>query len=215
MFRGTAVCAPGDAPTTHIRPQLQLLGFAALNIAAKFDAVYSVPSRDLLHVATSPYTWKTVLRFEVEVLNAIRFELNAPTALHFLRFFSHRTGSSVRTHALARFVAELSLVSGTLAADHPPSCIAAASLYVARRVLGVVPLWVRRNVCCDSWITEREQNAEVAQHTGYGESDLLGCARALRILMSVRGAGPTAAIRRKYESPALFSVAAIAPGALF
>lgn len=151
------------------RQKLQLLGITAMLVASKYEEIYAPELRDFIHISDKAYSreevcserrhwhqdpcfklaffyclpnavFMQVLRMERLMLTALDFNLSTSTPLHFLRRFSKASKSDARTHALTKYISELTLCEyGML--KYLPSHIAAASVYLARCMTGRSP-WV-------------------------------------------------------------------------
>lgn len=117
------------------RTKLQLVGITAMLLASKYEEIYSPEVRDFIHIADSAYTRDEVLRMERLMLTTLDFNLSASTPLHFLRRFSKASKSDSRTHTLSKYLSELTLTEYSML-KYLPSQIAAASVYIARRMTG-------------------------------------------------------------------------------
>lgn len=116
------------------RKKLQLVGVAAMLVAAKYEEIYAPEVKDFVYITDRAYTEKEILRMELRILNSLKFDLGRPLPLHFLRRASKAGGVEAATHTLAKYVVELSLGVYDLA-DTPPSKVAAAALALSVRML--------------------------------------------------------------------------------
>merc|ERR1711915_940733 len=116
------------------RSKLQLVGVAAMLIAAKYEEIYAPEVKDFVYITDRAYTEKEILKMEVKILSTLKFDLGRPLPLHFLRRASKAGGVEAATHTLAKYIMELSLVEYSLVSV-PPSLLAAASLALAMRLL--------------------------------------------------------------------------------
>jgi len=124
---------------------MQLLGCAAMLLAAKFEDVFAPSLTEFVEIADNAYTREQILNMECKVLSALGFKLMASTAKPFLRRFQRAAHVDHLEKALSNFVCELTL-SNVFFNGFTPSLIAAASVYYARLRLfkpyeasGVVP----------------------------------------------------------------------------
>jgi len=123
------------ADVTNIsRQKLQLVGVAAMLIAAKYEEIYAPVVKDFVYITDHAYTEKDILKMEIKVLSVLKFDLGRPLPLHFLRRASKAGGVDTATHTLAKYIVELSL--GVYSLCHiPPSKLSAAALALAMRLL--------------------------------------------------------------------------------
>jgi hypothetical protein len=85
---------------------------------------------------------------EKQILVALDFNLSTPTALHFLRRFSRAAGSDGTLHTLSKYIIEVSMLEYSML-KYAPSMIAAAAVYITRRMTNTTPYWVRLLVGCE------------------------------------------------------------------
>merc|ERR1740116_368428 len=116
------------------RQKLQLVGVAAMLIAAKYEEIYAPEVKDFVYITDRAYSERDILKMEIRVLAVLNFNLGRPLPLHFLRRASKAGGVDAATHTLAKYIMELSLGSYTMAAV-APSQLAAAALALAMRLL--------------------------------------------------------------------------------
>lgn len=125
------------------RQKLQLVGMAAMLIASKIEEIYTPQVKDFVWICANTYPAEDILMMEKQMLVALGFNINAAHALHFLRRFSKAGHAESKTHTLAKYIIELSLVDYKLL-KYLPSTIAAAAVYISRKMGGITPLWVTR-----------------------------------------------------------------------
>eukprot|EP00092_Neocalanus_flemingeri_P082203 GFUD01102865.1.p1 GENE.GFUD01102865.1~~GFUD01102865.1.p1 ORF type:complete len:404 (+),score=133.21 GFUD01102865.1:79-1290(+) len=116
------------------RNKLQLVGVAAMLVAAKYEEIYAPEVKDFVYITDRAYTEKDILRMEIRILSSLKFDLGRPLPLHFLRRASKAGGVEAATHTLAKYIVELSLGVYNLC-DLPPSRLSAAALALAMRML--------------------------------------------------------------------------------
>ncbi|XP_064383384.1 G2/mitotic-specific cyclin-B-like [Halichondria panicea] len=116
------------------KSKLQLLGVAALFIAAKYEEIYPPTLTELVYLTDSTYTKAEVLTKEIDILKKLDYQFNRPHGITFLRRYSTIMGTTTRIHNLAKYILELSLL------DHScssllPSKKAAAALFLSRHIM--------------------------------------------------------------------------------
>merc|ERR1719461_2385979 len=116
------------------RKQLQLVGVAAMFIAAKYEEMYAPEIGDFVYITDRAYTESQIREMEIKILGALGFELGRPLPLHFLRRNSKAGNVDALTHTLAKYAMELTLVDYKMA-HVKPSIIAAAALALSLKVL--------------------------------------------------------------------------------
>jgi len=119
------------------RSKFQLVGVACMLVACKYEEMYLPSVSDFAYMCDGAYTAEDILRMERIVLSTLQFEFAKPLSAHFLRRFSKAGGADSLTHTMAKYFLELALYDYNLVHCNP-SVIAAASLYIAGRVTGIV-----------------------------------------------------------------------------
>lgn len=121
-----------------IRPvslvKVQLVGMAALMIAAKFEEIITPPLANYLYLADNGYSEEELLRAERYILSTLGFNLQYPSPMNFLRRISKADSYEITTRTLAKYLMELCLL------DHrfigvSPSLVSAAAMYQSRVML--------------------------------------------------------------------------------
>uniref|UniRef100_A0A1B6DIX4 Uncharacterized protein n=1 Tax=Clastoptera arizonana TaxID=38151 RepID=A0A1B6DIX4_9HEMI len=112
---------------------LQLVGAAAMLIAAKYDERIPPIIDDFIHVCDGAYTRRDMTRMEVQILKTMDFNLGIPLSYRFLRRYARCAKIQMPLLTLARFILEYSLM------EYPTitlsdSKMAAASLYLALKM---------------------------------------------------------------------------------
>uniref|UniRef100_A0A182U0S9 Uncharacterized protein n=1 Tax=Anopheles melas TaxID=34690 RepID=A0A182U0S9_9DIPT len=102
-----------------VRAKLQLVGTAAMFIAAKYEEIYPPDVSEFVYITDDTYTKTQVLRMEQLILKVLSFDLTVPTSL---------------------YLCELSLLEADPFLTYMPSKIAAGALALARRTLDL-PMW--------------------------------------------------------------------------
>eukprot|EP01133_Synstelium_polycarpum_P002510 gene2510-2865_t len=175
--------------------KLQLVGITSMLLAAKYEEIYSPQINDFIVTSDNACTHEEVISMERSILSNLSFHMSTATPLHFLRRFSKAAGSDSRTHSLSKYLTELSMLDYKML-KYVPSMIAAASIYVARRMtMKNGPYW----------------NITLEYYTCYKECDVLPCAYELNDIMKREETTTLKATKRKYLSPKLMEVAAIPP----
>jgi G2/mitotic-specific cyclin 1/2 len=141
--------------------KLQIVGIAALLIASKYEEQYTPPVSQFVYMAKGAFSDKEVLRFERTILYVLEFELGFPAPTHFLRRISKAEQYCIETRTIAKFFLEVGLLDERFI-RFPPSMMAAASMWIARRIMSKGP-----------W------NADLEYFSGYKEKDLILCVQAL------------------------------------
>ncbi|KAI3373731.1 hypothetical protein L3Q82_022314, partial [Scortum barcoo] len=93
------------------RDKLQLVGTAALLIAAKYEEIFPPELSEFVYTTDSTYTKKQLLRMEHVFLKVLAFRMAAPTTNQFLHLFMSIHSVCANTENLARFHKNKSLKS--------------------------------------------------------------------------------------------------------
>ncbi|KAL8280705.1 hypothetical protein RQP46_007028 [Phenoliferia psychrophenolica] len=134
--------------------KFQLVGITALFIAAKYEEVVCPSVANFLFMTDGGYEDDEILRAERHVLAQLDFNLSYPNPINFLRRISKADGYDIQSRTMAKYLMEISIV------DHkflpaPPSLIAAAGSWLARKILGK-----------GAW------DANLVHYSGYSEEEL-------------------------------------------
>lgn len=170
------------------RCRLQLVGVAAMFIAAKFEEIHPPELKDFVYICASAYTKENVIAMEARMLSLLNWGACAPTASHFLPKFSKANGSNEAQEHFVQYLVELAFVEYDMIGLEPQHLVAAATLLTNR-------LYQRRPV----W------PARMADATGYTEASLLDAAdRLQRVLDNAtrqRDQGQLKAVWSKFAQP--------------
>uniref|UniRef100_A0A7S1NPT6 Cyclin N-terminal domain-containing protein n=1 Tax=Eutreptiella gymnastica TaxID=73025 RepID=A0A7S1NPT6_9EUGL len=116
------------------RQRLQLVGVVAMLIGAKYEEIYPPEIKDFIYISANTYTKDEILRMELLMLQTLEFNLTVPTIYPFVqRALQVFEADQVCRH-MTYYFAELSLLDYNLLVFWP-STIAAACIYLARKVL--------------------------------------------------------------------------------
>lgn len=121
------------------KPKLQLVGATSLLIASKWVDIYPPRVRDLDGVAAGNFEKGDVIKMEMSILNAIKFDLAAPTMFHFVERFLKASGEDPKLASLVWYLTEAALTDYELVTSYKPSALAAACTLLGRRMLGKGP----------------------------------------------------------------------------
>ncbi|XP_040929809.1 cyclin-A1 [Betta splendens] len=176
------------------RAKLQLVGTAALLIAAKYEETSPPELGEFADVTDNAYTSRQLVRMEHFVLRVLRFDVAAPTASQFLRLFACVHAVCARTRSLALYVAELSLLEMEPFLQYPPSKVAAAAFCLASYT-------VDKSLWPDS----------LRVLTGYTVGDIAPCVAELHRLHVAAERRPEQAVRERFKSPEYYGVSWVTP----
>ncbi|XP_012164882.1 cyclin-A2 [Bombus terrestris] len=177
-----------------VRAKLQLVGTAAMFIAAKYEEIYPPDVGEFVYITDDTYTKKQVLRMEHLILRVLSFDLTVPTPLTFLMEYCISNNLSEKIKFLAMYLCELSMLEGDPYLQFLPSHLAASAIALARHTL-LEEMWPH----------------ELELSSGYSLKDLKECilclnktfCNALNILQQ--------AIQEKYKSSKYGHVALLLP----
>jgi hypothetical protein len=125
--------------------RLQLVGVTAMFIASKYEEVLSPHVQNFRHVADDGFTEAEILSAERYVLGALNYDLSYPNPMNFLRRISKADNYDIQTRTLGKYLMEISLLDHRFM-KYLPSHIAAASMYLARKILERGE-WVCQYIC--------------------------------------------------------------------
>lgn len=114
--------------------KFQLVGVTALFIAAKYEEVVCPSVSNFLYMTDGGYSDEEILKAERYVLGIIGFNLSYPNPINFLRRISKADGYDIQSRTWAKYLMEISIVDHRFMST-PPSLIAAAAAWLARRAL--------------------------------------------------------------------------------
>ncbi|KAF3905504.1 Cyclin-B2-1 [Dactylellina cionopaga] len=135
--------------------KLQLVGVAAMWVAAKYEEVYSPSIKNFIYVSDGGYVEDELLRAERYILTTLDYDLSYPNPMNFLRRISKADDYDIRTRTFAKYLMEVSLLDYRFL-EYPGSLVAAASMYMARKMYNR-----------GSW------NASLVHYSGYTEEEIL------------------------------------------
>ncbi|KAJ2473275.1 G2/mitotic-specific cyclin [Coemansia sp. RSA 2322] len=137
--------------------KFQLVGLTALMLACKYEETTTPHIEDFVYLAGNSYSVKEILNTEVFMLSVLDFDMSYPNPMTFLRRVSKAEEYNMQTRTVAKYLMEICLVDHRLM-QYSPSHIAAASIFLGRRILESGP-----------W------NANLRHYSGYTEAELGPC----------------------------------------
>ncbi|CAB4432861.1 unnamed protein product [Rhizophagus irregularis] len=137
--------------------KLQLVGITGLFIAAKYEELLAPSIKNFIYMADNGYTEEEILKAERYVLTTIDFKLCYPNPMNFLRRSSKADHFDIQARTVAKYLMEISLVDYKFL-PLPPSMIAAAALYLSRKMLN-----------------RSEWHANLIHYSQYTEEELQQC----------------------------------------
>jgi len=174
--------------------QLQLVGVAAMFIAAKLEEIYSPEIADFVYITDDAYTKKEIRHMERTIINTLQFDLYPPISLSFLRRFSKAGYADYTQHNIAKYILEQSLLDYTLVSSSA-SMKAAAALYLSLLI-------TKNSDHVSAW------NKNLQYYSSYSSHDLLPTVSMLAKMMDKAVANTKLqAVRNKYSSSKFLHVA--------
>ena len=177
-----------------VRAKLQLVGTAAMFIAAKYEEIYPPDVGEFVYITDDTYTKKQVLRMEHLILRVLSFDLTVPTPLIFLMEYCISNNLSEKIKFLAMYLCELSMLEGDPYLQFSPSHLAASAVALARHTL-LEEMWPH----------------ELELSTGYSLRDLKECIICLNKTFCNALNIQQQAIQEKYKSNKYGHVALLLP----
>ena len=157
--------------------KLQLVGITCMFIAAKVEEIISPSARNFLYCADSSYSETEILQAERYVLKTLDWNLSYPNPIHFLRRISKADQYNVQTRTIAKYLMEIQCLEWRLISA-PPSVLAAASVWLARLILGRED-WVGPVPMTCSPRLNFSQTPNLAHYSSYPESALIPTANIM------------------------------------
>jgi len=182
------------------RVKLQQVGVTCLFIASKYEEIHPPEIRDLVYITDRSSTREDILSTEIEILNALGFRISRPTIFHFLSSFAslgNGGGAScfwsqeqLKSFYLASYTLEMVLLDSKILMRYPASKLAAAALFMSKKILRVSPSWP----------------PVLVHKTPFTPQNLKQCAKELVPLVTSHGAGGSSidpklrSVKQKYSS---------------
>ncbi|VDK46449.1 unnamed protein product [Anisakis simplex] len=120
------------------RLKLQLIGAAAIMIAAKYEEICPPSLKEYVYTTADTYLPSQILRMERVVLSVVNFNVNAPTSNWFALRLVRLTKPTRLTINTLNYLLELSLLDSTYL-KYRTSLLAAAAFCLANIITGPVP----------------------------------------------------------------------------
>ncbi|KAF7492612.1 G2/mitotic-specific cyclin-B, partial [Sarcoptes scabiei] len=188
--------------------QLQLLGAAALFVAAKFEEVYYPDVKDFVVICDNSYTKREILQMEIKILTLIDFELSGPCPLHFLRRGSKAASADSQAHLLGKYLCELSAIDYQCA-SWLPSLKAATALYLALKLIKAKEIDGIQNLDENSLWTPT-----IEHYTGYSLNDVRKNSTVISRLIVQAETSKLQNCRKKYKSSKFMNISEFAEGSI-
>ncbi|XP_071452901.1 cyclin-A2 [Hetaerina americana] len=177
-----------------VKANLQLVGTAAMFIAAKFEEIYPPELGEFVYLTDDTYTKAQVLKMENLILKVLAFDLSVPTSLCFIKKYSLETGAAENVKSLAMYLSEMTLLEGDPYLKFLPSEIACSAISLARHNFGL-ELW----------------SEELELTTGYTMDEFKTCLSCLHETFAKASKYPQKAVYDKYKASKWHSVSLLSP----
>lgn len=194
LFLGVSYVDRFLSAMSVIRNKLQLVGTAALYIAAKFEEIYPPEVSEFVFITDDTYTKQQVLRMEQLVLKVLSFDMAAPTIYYFLLRFAEVGKAPDTVKHLAHYLCELTFLEDDPYLQYLPSIVAGASLCLANHTLNRYP-----------W------SSDLVLYSGYNVEDFKECIHSLYSSFCNAGTQAQQAIQEKFKSSKFHCVAKLKP----
>lgn len=187
------------------RTKLQLVGAAAMFIAAKYEEIYPPDVAEFVYITDDTYNKRQVLRMEHLVLKVLGFNLSVPTTYLLLNKMvemcpvdEYEEDDKEKVAALAAYLSELALVDGETFLKFPPSQTAAACVALSRHTMSL-----------EAW------PQPLPERTGYTLEDLQECFVELHGCFEKGKTSAQQAVAEKYRASKYFGVSDLSPPTIF
>jgi hypothetical protein len=114
------------------RKNLQLIGITSVLIASKYEEMFPPSIDDFVYISDNSYTQKLIRDTEVQILQALKYEITYPTCANFADIYFDILDLTIEQKNMANYVMRSSAlyISGNM---YLPSLVAAGSIFYAIR----------------------------------------------------------------------------------
>lgn len=171
------------------KDSLQLLGAAALFIAAKYDERVPPTVDDFHYICDGAYQRREMILMEMKVFETIGYDLGIPLSYRFLRRYARVNRIDMPVLTLARYILEFTLMDYAIV-QLRDSKLACAALFIAMR-MNNMPGW----------------NKTLEFYSGYKIEDFAAIAVLLNNIMTRKPKESLNTVRHKYSHELFFESA--------
>lgn len=148
--------------------------------ASKYEEIHPPEIRDLVYITDRSSSREDIIDTEIDILNALDFIISRPTIFHYLLYFANTAYPQpqclwpplqLKAFHLACYTLEMCSLDSTLSKKYPASKLAAAALFMSKRILRVSPSWPQ----------------PLIEKTPYQPQNLKQCAKELLPLVTAHG----------------------------
>ncbi|SCU92644.1 LANO_0E01618g1_1 [Lachancea nothofagi CBS 11611] len=133
--------------------RFQLVGAAALFLAAKFEEINCPTLKEILYMLDNSYSKDELLKAERYMINTLEFELGWPGPMSFLRRVSKADDYEYDIRTLAKYLLETTIMDSRLASAQP-SWLASGAYYLSRVILGLNE-WSQQHIYYSNYTAEQ------------------------------------------------------------
>ncbi|XP_014285160.1 G2/mitotic-specific cyclin-B [Halyomorpha halys] len=165
----------------------QLVGICSLNIACKYEEMFSPMVEDFIWLCKTSFTKKQFLETEQKIMKAINFSLGRPPSVVFVRRFNMASKANKMQHFYSKYFIDLVLID-SLFCDVKPSLVAASAVYLAMCIV-------------NNRSDPRLWNATMIHYSSYAYSDIKPIKSMLVRLILASKTTKHDSVKRKYANP--------------
>ncbi|SCU92071.1 LADA_0F14114g1_1 [Lachancea dasiensis] len=133
--------------------RFQLVGAAALFLAAKFEEINCPSLKEILYMLDNSYSRDELLKAERYMINTLEFELGWPGPMSFLRRVSKADDYEYDIRTLAKYLLESTIMDSRLVSAQP-SWLASGAYYLSRVILGFND-WSQQHIYYSKYTAEQ------------------------------------------------------------
>ncbi|ELP84560.1 G2/mitotic-specific cyclin-B, putative [Entamoeba invadens IP1] len=145
--------------------EFQLLGVAILHLSTRFEELKFFSVYDFVTVCDNVYSTKQILNCERVVCKTLDYSFVRPLSIDFLRRFDRAANTDGMEHTLGKYIILIATIDNNMS-KYLPSQIAAAAVFLHRKIMNIVPIWTKT----------------IEKYSTYKEKDVIPIARELRTL---------------------------------
>lgn len=133
--------------------RFQLVGAAALFIAAKFEEINCPTLKDIVYMLDNAYSREDIIKAEKFMIDTLEFEIGWPGPMSFLRRISKADDYEYDIRTLAKYLLETTIMDAKLAAA-PPSWLASGAYFLSKVILGSND-WTNKHIYYSGYTQEQ------------------------------------------------------------
>ena len=118
----------------------QLIGLSSLHIAMKYNEIINHSIDDFVIVCDHAYNKTTIIEYENNIMNRLKYNFIIPTSLDFIRIYDMKIHSTTTQHWLSKYLILLTTLDSDFI-NCSPSFIASIALYCQRSLMHIKPEW--------------------------------------------------------------------------